>query len=524
MRFFLFFSLICFHHTSATAQSYDIEWGEVERSPGSLLKIIPKDLNSFYTIRWTGGNNFGQYKLTLHDFLQKINEKRIKPLTENGIGNFEVAYIIGDQVVAFISDKTGQNCELYAQYYNPELQLNGPPQLIATYINTKLGSKPNFYIQQSQNRKYLGVLWEIPGQRRTSDIYGYRILDTLLEENQTGEYIIPFDGNMATINQFHLTNKGDFLLSITEHNKPNDRLFSRSFENYKAIHVYKILDNQLKEYSLNIDNKRIDEMKFTSDESDFCALTGTFAVGNRQGINGIFELKINLENDSIVSEGFYDFSTDIISERFQQNRLERNFYRRNNWNDFTANQEYNYRLRDIFMLNDGSQVGSIEQFYIYRRMNYDNRTGLSSTINYYYYDDIIAFKISPEGFITWEKRINKSQISVNDSGPYSSYSSFCDGKKLYFIFNDNNRNYNDLGEYIMNDNRVYPLNLSYRRNIAAVCSIDLESQEFTRQKMFSRKDVRSVVLPKQFKLDRKSKTLMVYAISGFKERFGILKF
>ena len=509
---------------NVNAQFYNINWGQVEKSPGSLLKIIPKDTTTFYTIRWAGGNNFGHYKLTLHDYLEKIKEKRIKPITETGIGNFEVAFLIGDQLIAFISDKTGQNCQLYAQFYNLELELTGPPQLIAEYTNSKLGSKPNFYIKQSQNRKFLGILWEIPGHKLTSDLYGYRIIDVNLEETQKGEYSIPFDGNMATINEFHLTNNGDLLISITEHNKPNDRLFARSYENYKAIHVYKILHNELKEYSLNIDNRRIDEMQFISDESNFCALTGTFAVGFRQGINGVFELKIDLTNDSIVSEGFYDFSSNISFERFQRNRLDRNYYRRDHWNDIESDQQYTYKLRDIFMMNDGSQVGSIEQFYIYRRMNYDNRTGLSSTIYYYYYDDIIVFKISPDGTMNWEKRINKSQVSVNDNGPYSSYASFCDGKKIYFIFNDNMRNYNELGEYVMTDDRIYPLNLSYRRNIAAICSIDIDSGEIKRNKMFSRKEAKSVVIPKQFSLDRKSKTLMVYALSGFKERFGMLKY
>ena len=523
MRFFLVISVLSIFHLEA--QNYSINWGEIERSPGSLLQIMQKDSNSFYSIRWSGGNNFGYYKLTLHDFLKKISEKKIKPLTEKGIGNFEVAYLCGENIIAFISDKSGSNCELYAQLYNSNLEISAPPELVATYVNPKLGSKPNFFIKQSNNRQYLGILWEIPGRRTTSDVYGYRVLTNNLKETQMGEYSIPFDGNMSTINEFYLTNKGDFMLSITEHLKPNDRIFTRHFENYKSIHVYKIFENSLREYTLNIEDNRIDDMKFISNDNKICALTGIYAKGFRQGINGVFELKIDLEKDSVVSSGFYEFSSEIAFERIDQNSINRSFPRLN-WlnNNSMNNEQYTYLLRDIFMLEDGSQVGSVEQYHVYQRMNYDNRTGLSSTIFYYYYDDIIAFKISANGQMDWEKRIEKSQVSVNDNGPYSSYSSFCDGQNLVFIFNDNNRNYNEFGEYIMDDNRIYPLNLSLRRNAAAISSIDIHSGELNRKKFFSRKEARSLVIPKQFHLDLKSKILMLYSIEGYRERFGLLKY
>ena len=37
--------------------------------------------------------------------------------------------------------------------------------------------------------------------------------------------------------------------------------------------------------------------------------------------------------------------------------------------------------------------------------------------------------MTPKAF-EWQKKINKSQISTNDGGPFSSYSSFTNGKKL----------------------------------------------------------------------------------------------
>jgi hypothetical protein len=175
---------------------------------------------------------------------------------------------------------------------------------------------------------------------------------------------------------------------------------------------------------------------------------------------------------------------------------------------------------------DGTVLGSVEQYYVHRRVTYDNRTGISSTIYYYYYDDIIAFKIGKSGQFDWQKMIPKSQVSINDGGPFSSYASFVSDKKLCFIFNDNIKNYNEDGSFnqSMNSNSIYSLNLSKRRNAAAITSIDLETGDVSRNTLFTRKELNSIVIPKMFKINLLDHEMLLYAIMGGKERFGILNF
>jgi hypothetical protein len=235
-------------------------------------------------------------------------------------------------------------------------------------------------------------------------------------------------------------------------------------------------------------------------------------------VEGIFIIRIDTDIDSMVFEGFIPFRKEFISMNFNEKSSLRSRRKRNREQEL-----YNYKIRDIFTLNDGSLVGSIEQYYIFERSSYDSRTGLTSTIYYYYYDDIIAFKIANNKTFEWQKKINKSQISTNDGGPFSSYSSFTDGSKLYFIFNDNLKNYNEEGEFSQNAGDCYPFNLSRRKNIAAITAVDLESGSLTRNMLFSRKELKSIVVPKMFKLDLLQNRLLLYALIGGKERFGTLK-
>jgi hypothetical protein len=54
--------------------------------------------------------------------------------------------------------------------------------------------------------------------------------------------------------------------------------------------------------------------------------------------------------------------------------------------------------------------------------------------------------------------------------------------------------------------------------------IDLTTGEINREVMESRKELNSIVMPKQFCLDSFNKEILMYSISGSFERFGILSF
>ena len=143
------------------------------------------------------------------------------------------------------------------------------------------------------------------------------------------------------------------------------------------------------------------------------------------------------------------------------------------------------------------------------------------SVNYYYYDDILAFKIGIGNNFDWCKTIEKSQASLNDNGPFSSYAHFFSEGKFCFIFNDNNRNYLDNGDFNTTDG-IRASNFSRNRTTIASVEIDIQSGEVVRQSMFSQKEINSIVVPKLFSVDQFNKQLILYAVSGGRERFGIL--
>ena len=248
-----------------------------------------------------------------------------------------------------------------------------------------------------------------------------------------------------------------------------------------------------------------------------------YGNGNFQGVEGVFSVRIAANLDSLTGKGMIPFGNQIIKDNMtdrQMDRLERKYQSKGQ-----SPQMYNYSLRGIYTLDDGSSVGSVEQYYVQSRVNYDSRTGVSTTTNYYYYNDIIAFRIGLDGKFMWETRIDKKQVSINDGGPYSSYTSFTNGQTLNFIFNDNKRNYNDLGEYSQyGENSSYYYNLSRRNNAVANCSIDIETGKLERNVLFSGKELSTIIIPKMMRVNQNDKEVLLYAINRGKERFGILSF
>ena len=106
---------------------------------------------------------------------------------------------------------------------------------------------------------------------------------------------------MSTINEDHISNTGDYYLIFTEHKESNTRFLNKAYENFKAIHIYKIHDSVLKEFSVDVDEKRIDDIFISSNDSNIISLSGLYGNGNYQGLEGVFSIRIDANKDSMTA-------------------------------------------------------------------------------------------------------------------------------------------------------------------------------------------------------------------------------
>lgn len=507
--------------SSVMSQAYDVEWGELERSNGRLIYALPNTSGSFYALRWTGGRLLGSYRVSRHEDMNQVARGRISVQANGSISTFEGARVIGGKLVAFLSDRRGDKSVFYMQEYSTSLEKEGDAIQLASYDVDKFVDRGWFDIVQSADEKFFAVVWEIPGKKDEHDRYGFKIFNTDRETINEGEYRLPYASDLSTIQNHHISNHGEYFLSVTEYERTNRSGIFRNNLDFKAVHLLHIADDGLQDFTLDFDGQRIEAMAVSTAVEGFFTVTGLYGPNDVAGVKGVFYQRVNLETREVITEGFKEFDKNFITADWSDRQLDRAERRQQRGKG--EPQLYNYIMREAQILDDGSIVGTMEQYYVQISTVSGGQSGQVNNIYHYYYNDIIAYKINPSGDFEWITKINKFQVSTNDGGPYSSYESFFDDGKLYFIFNDNSSNYDEAGNF-KNPSQIYAATYSRKRNVVALASIDLESGASERKSFFDRSEIGALVVPKLFDVNYNTGEMLMYAIWGTKEKFGLLKF
>lgn len=505
----------------SNAQGDKVQWGELEKGSGRMVSILPKTGKDFFALRYSGGALMGSYRVSHHQSFKISATGKLIMTAENGMANFEGAEVIGGKMIVFLSDKNEGVNHFYMQEYSEDCQPKGPAKEIAKYDLEKGRSRGFFNVISSRDKEFFGVVWEIPGKKEEKDRYGFQILDSELNEVSDGDYKLPYEGKLSTINQHYLSNTGDYFISVIEYTQPEEKKLFRNYLNYKAMHILHVTPEGIDDFTLNMEGKRVEAMTMNSDNDRIFTFTGIYGDQGKAGVTGLFYMRANFDKQEVIDEGFEKFGKDFITQDWSDRQKEKAEKREAKGKG--EPQLYDYVMRQTEVLKDGSIVGSLEQYYVVVTQYTDPRTGATRTTYTYYYNDIIAFKVGKDGGFNWLKKINKYQVSSNDGGPYSSYARFIDNGKLCFIFNDHVKNYDEAGRYLDND-KTYPANFGKNKNVVAIVEVDLEDGNTVRKTFFDRKEITALAVPKLFQIDYKTGEMLLYAVYGKKERFGILQF
>ncbi len=514
--------LFCLTTTfNGISQGYKVEWGTMVKGTGRMISILPKVGKDFYALRWTGGYLLGNYKFSNHENFEVTATGKLMMTAEGSMANFEGAQVVGEKLIVFLSDKKEGANHFFMQEYGKDMLPKGGTKELANYELEKGKSKGFFNSISSRDNAFFGVVWEIPGRKEEKDKYGFKIFDSELKEVSDGEYRLPYEGKLSTINQHYLSNTGDYFISVTEFEPAEEKKIFKNYLNYKAMHILHITPDNLEDFTINLEGKRVEAMTMNSDNDRIFTFAGIYGDQGKAGVTGLFYLRANFDKQEVIDEGFEKFGKDFITQDWSDRQKEK--AEKQEQKGKGEPQLYNYVMRQTEVLKDGSVVGSLEQYYVVVRTYRDPRTGSTTTTYTYYYNDIIAFKVGVDGGFDWLKKLNKYQVSTNDGGPYSSYARFVDDGKLCFIFNDHVKNYDEQGKFLDAD-KTYPANFGKKKNVVAIVTVDMENGEISRKTFFDRQEITALAVPKLFHIDYKTNEMLLYAVYGRKERFGILKF
>lgn len=514
------FSLLTALVVAGSAFAQRIEWGELQKVTGRLWRVLPVEGASFFTHRYASSGLMGSQSLARYEDFSLLTKEKILPKVEGSVALINDVISMNGKVLVFLADRReGQNL-LYMQQYGDDCLPEGAPRLLAEYTLPKGWNRDSYFnVRQSQNQEFFCVEYSIPGKNDEHDRFGFKVLNAAFETVSEGEYESPYEANISSISNRYLSNTGDYFIAMKVY-QANEKGRVRDYSVLEKVVLMQVHPEGVEEMILSLGgDKNITEMTFSSNNNNLMTFNGLYGEGINSA-KGVFYFQLDFNKKEFLNKGFTEFSQDFITADWSDREKERAEKREAKGKG--SPELYNYEIRDNVTLPDGSLVGTIEQFYIVTRTTYDSR-GYARTMYYYYYNDVIAYKISAAGEFEWLSKIQKYQQSVNDGGYSSSIASYVTDNKLVVLFNDNARNYDEFGNYAAGNN---PSGASYtkRSNCVARVELDLATGESERRLFFGREEAEAIAVPKLFLTDYKNKQMLMVLRIGKKEKYGLINF
>lgn len=499
--------------------SYQITFGEIEKTGKGYSSILGRidDAVFVYKVKYTGIQEIKILKYnptTLSVVQEKVIEVKFR--------EFSSMEIINDKIFVFVDEtnKSENYQRLYYNVYDPKsLNLIKSNVEVAKFELNKGGlikREGNFNIIKSDNESRFAAFYNMPFKRGEQERFGVSIFDDSFAKLEEHQFVIPVLDELLYLGVFHLANSGKFYLAAKEVTDKNMFGSPSAFRH----HIYQVREGgELVDYSIELPEKFIYDYSFSTDDNDNLICSGFYGVGAGKGVGGGFYLKIDGESKASTTLKFKDFPDEFIMAGWSDKAVKK----------AEKNQEkgkgdpvlYNYDIRNLETTEDGGAVLMAEQFYIKVR-TYTDSKGNTRTIYYYYYNDIIVLKMDAQGEFSWYTKIPKYQVSTNDGGFFSSYSFHQDKSHLYFLFNDNIKNYED-GNVV--GGKTYATNFgSSKYNVTSLTTLNLETGEAQKEQVFGKVDLKTIAVPKVYSSDQQSNMLYIYSKIRTSDRLGLIDF
>lgn len=504
------------------SQNYKIEWGNEFPAKDGVNKLYLVDGKSFYGYSYAGRKKEGMTEISNLNF----SNKTIYTYSVNGEdSDFEKRVELNGKIYIFSSVMNKEKTQKTLYYHEfkksaEKIDLNGKKIASFEFDRTQK-RRADFTVLVSENKQNLCVIYEASANKKNNDgVYGFSMFDGDLKLVKEGEFKDVLESQVDVeekIQSYFLTNKGNLYIitSKTEKSAPTSR------------NVYKLSNDEIKLVNIDLKNNYATEILLAETENGNVMVSGFWGkpyakgVTKGTGVKGVFYCLLNPTNEEVLSSGFNEFGEDFILQGMTDRQKEKT-KKKNERKDLEPSL-HNFEMREFTALADGGYFGLAEYYKLVVTTSTDPKTGATTTHYHYYYNDLIAFKMSAEGEIEWQKKIFKDQVTTNDGGKYSSFVGVQSEGQYSIIYNDNSDNYDPLNnEYIAGE---LPNRMKFgKKNVVALVQIDLESGEVKHKSMLGKSDLGMYIIPLDCHADKLSSSIILNASKGKVQKLGRIQF
>jgi hypothetical protein len=540
----LFSAVFVFLAESATAQIKapgTLTWGNEYNEPNNTMasKIIGLTPDGFYVLRHKMVSNpNARPKAWVEYFDRDMKLKKSEELELKYKGkrrDLEDVIFLGGELYLMTSfnNTAKKRNYLFKQKINiRSLVASKKLDMIADTEARNKEVEGSFGFQISKDSTKLLVYNDLPYENKQPERFGFHVFDQNFEPVWEKNIILPYPDNQFTVEEYRVDEQGNvYLLGVLYEDEA--KLRRRGSPTYKyVILAYSENGETAEEYRIDLPGKFITDLTFRIANDGMLTCSGFYSDKGTYSIKGTYFFRLDTVTKEFYNRNYKAFDFDFLTESMsEKNKAKAKNAERNN-DRRRAAELYDYSLDELILRSDGGAVLVAEQFYVERETYNDYASSYYpyygyynpyyysrnnyQTDYYYNYNDIIVVNIRPTGEIEWAARIPKRQETRNDGGYYLSYAMAIVRDKLFFLFNDNARNYSTKRK----ENRFYNYNGS--ESVIVLAEIN-KNGEVQASPLASNREAGVITRPKMCKqIGRRE--MAVFGERGRRYRFGSLIF
>ncbi|MEN0004454.1 MAG: hypothetical protein AAF798_09930 [Bacteroidota bacterium] len=497
-----------------------VTWGESIKEPsGSFIsKVIASGKYGFYALRqkregaFSGERAYAEF----YDSAMRLQRSTKLELKYKGkVREFEDLVMVGGRLYLLTSfnNRAKRKNYLFRQEVDKKsLQPNAKLKKMGEIDSRDEYRDGAFSLVVSSDSSKVLVHSQLPYERRQPERFAFQVYDQEFNTLWKKDIALPYSDGSFTVEEYQVDDQGNvYLLGIIYSDSRMERGGSPTYQ--YTILAYRNNGEDFQEYRIALDDKFITDLTFRIDRKGELVCTGFYSDRGVRSVKGTYYLKIDPQSQAVSSQNLMAFEFDFLTETLSDRKKARAMEAQREGDTDRTPELYRFSLDKLILRSDGGALLVAEQFYRYERV-WRTWDGLLQTDFFYHYNDLIVVNIRPDGTIEWATRIPKRQETVNDGGYYSSYAMSIVRDKIYFIFNDNPRNFNP------DSNRLY----NYNGKSSVIALVELRKDgEYSAFPLFNNRDADVVTRPiicKQIG----SRKMMIYGEWGSRYRFGTLEF
>jgi len=256
----------------------------------------------------------------------------------------------------------------------------------------------------------------------TSQTVFTAIIDSSLQVQSQKSVNVPHSEKKFDFDSFALSVRGDLaLLGFT-----SEKIKALSSKRKTEYYVYVSGTNEMvfKEYIIPAD-KAVSSLGVAFDNfNNQLVLAGFFIEKDSKAGAGIFYATINITTNDELK-----FSTKMIDAQSSSNlKRERSLS--------SGTGIMDYPIERIVIRNDGGVMIVAEAAYTTEYSFYDSFSQSFTQRLEYHYENVVVISVNTDATVDWSAIVEKSQVSLDDEGVFSSFCPMLNSEQFLILYND----------------------------------------------------------------------------------------